>query len=198
MTQGSTLNIWHVGRWPPSDGRRPSAMEDDKLNKWVLSLKRTSHFGGWRNRLPFSPRTIEFSAYTNKTWALEHNISQWHQLYCLELFQADWLHHVTSLVLKNVQGPCSLGHIIMLYKFSFHLYAENSMVRGENWNSCLTHWKMTSKWWKTTFSHGRWQELQFSPRTIEFSEYTWKEKHNISQWHQLYRSNCSRQAGYIM
>ena len=144
MTQGSTLNIWHIGRWPPSDGRRPSAMEDDKLNKWVLSLKRTSHFGGWRNRLPFSPRTIEFSAYTNKTWALEHNISQWHQLYRLELFQADWLHHVTSLVLKNVQGPCSLGHIIMLYKFSFHVYAENSMVLGENWNSCLTHWKITS------------------------------------------------------
>ena len=38
LTQGSTLNIWHIGRWPPSDGRWPSAMEDDKLNKWVLSL----------------------------------------------------------------------------------------------------------------------------------------------------------------
>ena len=124
------INIKHLTHWK-------------MIFKW---WKTTFSHGRWQE-LQFSPRTIEFSEYT---WKEKHIISQWHQLYRLELFQADWLHHVTSLVLKNVQGPCSLGHIIMLYTFSFHLYAENSMVLGENWNSCLTHWKMTSKWWKMT------------------------------------------------
>ena len=70
MSQGSILSTWHIGRWPHSDGRWPLAMEDDKLNKWVLNLDMKTKVACHVPRININHLTHRKMTYSDGRWPL--------------------------------------------------------------------------------------------------------------------------------